>query len=89
MFQTYLGKGEQKSQDRVIDSTFIRMALVTNNLNELILTPMSFIATSNKIIHAGVIPVFAHVETATGNIIGEKIENGITVKTRAIMHCSI
>ena len=53
--------------------------------NELVVTPMSFIAMSNKIIHAGVISVFAHVETATGNIVAEKIESAITEKIKAVI----
>lgn len=53
--------------------------------DEVITTPMSFVATSNSIIMAGGIPVFVDVEGNTGNINAELIEKTITKKTRAIM----
>jgi dTDP-4-amino-4,6-dideoxygalactose transaminase len=53
--------------------------------DEVITTPMSFCATSNSVMHAGAIPVFADVEEDTGNINAELIEEKITGKTRAIM----
>ena len=53
--------------------------------DEVITTPMSFMATSNTILHAGANPVFVDVEEKTGNIDVEKIEKAITSKTKAIM----
>ena len=53
--------------------------------DEVITTPMSFIATSNTIIHAGAKPVFVDVEPETGNIDAKKIESAITEKTKAII----
>lgn len=53
--------------------------------DEVITTPMSFVATSNSIIMAGGIPVFVDVEPHTGNIDADLIERAITKKTRAIM----
>lgn len=53
--------------------------------DEVITTPMTFIATSNTIIHAGAKPVFVDVEADTGNIDATKIEAAITPKTRAIL----
>ena len=53
--------------------------------DEIITTPMSFIATSNTIIQSGAIPVFVDVEEETGNINVEKIESAITEKTKAII----
>lgn len=53
--------------------------------DEVITTPMSFVATSNSIIMAGGIPVFVDVEPDTGNIDVDLIERAITKKTRAIM----
>jgi len=53
--------------------------------DEVITTPMSFCATSNAILHAGAVPVFADVEEETGNINAELIEDRITKKTRAII----
>lgn len=53
--------------------------------DEVITTPMSFVATSNSILHAGAKPVFVDVEPNTGNIDANLIESAITKKTKAIM----
>ncbi len=53
--------------------------------DEVITTPMTFIATSNVIIHAGAKPIFVDVEEYTGNIDAGKIEAAITSKTKAII----
>lgn len=53
--------------------------------DEVITTPMTFIATANSIIQAGAKPVFVDVESETGNINADLIESAITAKTRAIM----
>ena len=53
--------------------------------DEVITTPMSFIATANVIEHVGAKPVFVDVERKTGNIDATQIEKAITKKTKAIM----
>jgi UDP-4-amino-4-deoxy-L-arabinose-oxoglutarate aminotransferase len=53
--------------------------------DEVITTPLSFIATSNAIIQAGAHPIFVDVETSTGNIDADLIEQAITAKTRALL----
>lgn len=53
--------------------------------DEVITTPMTFVATSTAIIQAGAKPVFVDVEPDTGNLDTEKIEAAITSKTRAIV----
>lgn len=53
--------------------------------DEVITTPMSFVATSNSIIMAGAKPVFVDVESQTGNMDISLIERVITKKTKAIM----
>ena len=53
--------------------------------DEVITTPMTFIATSNAIIEAGATPVFVDVEEGTGNIDVNRIEEAIGPKTRAIL----
>lgn len=53
--------------------------------DEVITTPMTFIATATAIIEAGASPVFVDVESDTGNIDAGKIEAAITDKTRAIL----
>src|SRR5258708_39906743 len=53
--------------------------------DEVITTPMSFIATATAILEAGATPVFVDVEEKTGNLAAGKVEAAITRKTRAIL----
>jgi dTDP-4-amino-4,6-dideoxygalactose transaminase len=53
--------------------------------DEVITTPMTFIATANAIIHAGATPVFVDVEPETANINANLIESAITPGTKAIL----
>lgn len=53
--------------------------------DEVITTPMSFVATSNAICMTGAIPVFVDVEKKSGNIDINLIEKAITKKTKAIL----
>jgi dTDP-4-amino-4,6-dideoxygalactose transaminase len=53
--------------------------------DEVITSPMTFIATATAIIEAGARPVFVDVEPDTGNIDSERIEAAITPRTKAIM----
>ncbi len=53
--------------------------------DEVITTPMSFVATATAIIEAGATPVFVDVEPDTGNIDAARIEAAITPRTQAIM----
>jgi len=53
--------------------------------DEVITTPMTFIATANSIIMAGATPVFVDVEPETGNMDASLIERAITFRTKAIM----
>lgn len=52
--------------------------------DEVITTPLSFIATANVIEHCGGTPIFVDVEKETGNIDANKIEAAITPNTRGI-----
>lgn len=61
------------------------LALGVGPGDEVITTPMTFIATSTAIIEAGAKPVFVDVESDTGNIDASKIEAAITERTRAIL----
>ncbi|UCC39065.1 MAG: DegT/DnrJ/EryC1/StrS family aminotransferase [Candidatus Aminicenantes bacterium] len=64
------------------------LSLLAHNIgpgDEVITTPMSFIATANSILHTGAKPVFVDVESETGNINEELIEPAITDKTKAIL----
>ena len=53
--------------------------------DEVITTPMTFIATANSIIEAGAKPVFVDVEPETGNLDAGRVEAAITNRTRAIV----
>ena len=53
--------------------------------DEVITTPLTFIATSTAILEAGATPVFVDVEPDTGNLDASKIEAAITPRTRAII----
>lgn len=52
---------------------------------EVITTPLTFCATVNSIIHAGLRPVLADVDASTSNISPAAIEAAITPRTRAII----
>ncbi|WP_193215048.1 DegT/DnrJ/EryC1/StrS family aminotransferase [Luteolibacter marinus] len=53
--------------------------------DEVITTPLSWVATSNVILTVGARPVFVDIDPATRNIDLEQIEAAITPATRAIM----
>lgn len=53
--------------------------------SEVITTPLTFCATVNSILHAGLTPVLADVNGLTQNIDPEAIEAAITPRTRAIL----
>jgi UDP-4-amino-4-deoxy-L-arabinose-oxoglutarate aminotransferase len=53
--------------------------------DEVITTPMTFMATANIIFEAGATPVFVDVEPETGNMNCELIEAAITPRTKAIL----
>lgn len=53
--------------------------------SEVITTPLTFCATANAIVHAGLVPVLADVDPITQNIDPAAIEAAITPRTRAII----
>jgi dTDP-4-amino-4,6-dideoxygalactose transaminase len=53
--------------------------------DEVITTPMTFCATVNAIIHAGLKPVLADIDPTTQNIDPDQVESKITPRTRAIL----
>jgi dTDP-4-amino-4,6-dideoxygalactose transaminase len=53
--------------------------------SEVITTPLTFCATVNAILHAGLTPVLADVDPVTQNIDPAAIEAAITPRTRAIL----
>ena len=66
----------------------LHLSLVALNIgpgDEVITTPMTFIATANAVLHTGATPMFVDVEPDTGNIDVRRIEAAITPRTRAII----
>ena len=53
--------------------------------DEVITTPMTFVATANAILYLGGTPVFADIDSKTGNIDPNEIEKKVTPKTKAII----
>jgi dTDP-4-amino-4,6-dideoxygalactose transaminase len=53
--------------------------------SEVITSPLTFCATANAILHAGLVPVMADIDAETLNISPEAIEARITPRTRAVL----
>lgn len=53
--------------------------------DEVIVPPLTFIATANAVLHCGGKPVFADVDPETGNLSPEAAAAAITPRTRAII----
>jgi len=53
--------------------------------DEVVTTPLSWVATSNVVLELGARPVFVDVDSRTRNIDLERVESAITPKTRAIL----
>ncbi len=56
-----------------------------NARDEVITTPLSWVATANVILRAGAKPVFVDIDPLTRNVDLDRIEAAITPRTRAIM----
>lgn len=61
------------------------LALSIGPGDEVITTPLTFVATAGAILQAGATPVFVDVEPETGNIDASAVQAAITSKTRAII----
>jgi len=61
------------------------LALEIGSGDEVITTPMSFVATATAILEAGATPVFVDVEPDTGNLDAARVEAAITPRTKAIL----
>ncbi len=66
----------------------LHLALLAANVgpgDEVITTPLTFVATANVVTHVGATPVFVDVDPATQNIDPDRIESAVTRRTRAIL----
>lgn len=61
------------------------LALGVGPGDEVITTPMTFIATATAILHTGATPVFVDIKPETGLIDPEKVEAAVTPRTKAIL----
>lgn len=60
-------------------------ALGIRHGDEVIVTPRTFIASVSAVINAGATPIFADIDTESGNITAETIERVISPRTKAII----
>lgn len=82
----YLGRKSAVAMSSCTSALFLCLkALDIGPGDEVITTPMTFIATSNVILHAGATPVFVDVEPDTGLIDPQEVQAAITDKTRAVI----
>jgi len=85
-FSDYLGIPHTVGVTSCTAALFLSLkAIGIGTGDEVITTPMTFIATPNAILHAGAKPIFIDVERETGNIHLDNIENAINKNTKAIM----
>jgi dTDP-4-amino-4,6-dideoxygalactose transaminase len=66
----------------------LHVALLAHGIgpgDEVVTTPMTFVATLNTIVHAGATPVLADIDAATLNVRVEEIERRLTPRTRAVL----
>ena len=65
----------------------LHLALVAHGVgpgDEVITTPLTFVATVTSIFHAGATPVLVDVDPETGNIDPEQVARAVTPRTKAI-----
>src|SRR5690348_1088341 len=81
-FADYLGRGHAFGVTSATGAPNLSFpARGIGSCDEVITTPMSFIATSTAILESGAKPVFVDVEPDTGNLDASRIEAAITPRT--------
>ena len=85
-FAGYLGRAHAVGVTSCTGALHLSLlALGVGAGDEVITTPMTFIASATAILQAGATPVFVDVEPDTGNLDASRIESAITERTRAIL----
>ncbi len=85
-FANYLGVKQAVAVSSWTTGAFLLLkALGIGEDDEVITSPLSFIASANIIVHAGATPVFVDVDSQTGNLDLNRLEAAITPRTRAIL----
>lgn len=85
-FADYLGVNYAVGLNSCSSSLFLSLKLLgVSNGDEVITTPLTFVATVNAIMNLGAKPVFVDVDLETGLIKEDYIEKHISSKTKAIV----
>ena len=87
-FAAYIGVSSSKVAGVNSCTAALHTAMIAAQLepgSEVITTPMTFCATVNAILHAGLVPVLADVDPVSQNIDPSAIEAAITPRTSAIL----
>ncbi len=85
-FASYIGRKRALGIDSCTNSmhmTFVALGIGPGD--EVITTPMTFVATANSIVYTGATPVFVDVQPDTMDIDPVQIEKAITPRTKAIL----
>lgn len=82
----YLGLPQAVALDSCTAALHLALlALGVGPGDEVITTPMTFVATANAVVMAGATPVFVDVEPETGNLDAALVEAAITPRTKVIL----
>ena len=85
-FAHYLGQGHAVGLTSATAALHLSLlALGIGPGDEVITTPMTFVATALAIMHTGARPVFVDVEPDTGNLDINRVAAAITPRTKAVM----
>jgi UDP-4-amino-4-deoxy-L-arabinose-oxoglutarate aminotransferase len=86
LFRDYLGRKHVLAVNSCTGALHLSLlALGIGTGDEVITTPMTFIASATAILCTGAKPVFVDVEADTGNLDAERVAAAITPKTKAIL----
>jgi dTDP-4-amino-4,6-dideoxygalactose transaminase len=85
-FAEYLGVQDVVTVSSCTSALFLSLVgLDIKEGDEVITTPLTFIATSNAVLHTGATPIFVDVEADTGNIDVMRVRGAITERTKAVI----